>query len=634
MINVQQITSQLARLPDQALQQYAQMHKNDPYIMALALSESNRRKQMREGAQMAAPEQPKVVDQEIANMAAPMPEDVGIAQLPMNNPGYASGGIVAFGDGGEVERYQSGGQLGSAFSTFLRSTGQASAYANGTPAQKAAIEAAFRTAVQGPFVPPAGAAPVAAPAAAAPAAAAPAGAAPAVAAPAASKIPLGRLAAGTGAAGVAAIPFGIAQGLVSAMDYTREMGMPTDPMGEFSTGAMTPEQAAFDENRRQDILRRQAAQRAEDARLQAIVEGREPPKPAAPAAALPASPDADFPSAARTRAAPNVDTTGAGGARPSRPAAPAAAAAAVPAAGLLSLDPREMLKREMETAAKQPVPQEAELKEVGKERVQAKEEYEKGLEAIHKKFDDIYKGKRERLAAKGTEIEKMKDQGIGLALLQAGAAMMSTPGGLGVALGKGVKVGTEQYASGLERLRSAQEKLSDAQDRLEEAEAQRGEMSARELLKARSDIKNTGISAREDMIKFYMERDKVNRETALKMVDNQIQVGIAQFREAEATKRTGMEIEGRMRAANAPSGQERIALALGNGNLEAGLRKVAEIQAGKFDPKKAYTEYLVAAQKTPGSDLLTYSQFIGQFAIPTSPGNNPAVAPGTVRERP
>ena len=109
MINVQQITSRLARLPDQALQQYAAMHKNDPYIMALALSESNRRKQMREGAQTAASEQPKVVDQEIANMAAPMPEDVGIGQLPAGDMNFASGGIVAFGDGGEVERYQSQG---------------------------------------------------------------------------------------------------------------------------------------------------------------------------------------------------------------------------------------------------------------------------------------------------------------------------------------------------------------------------------------------------------------------------------------------------------------------------------------------------------------------------------------------
>jgi hypothetical protein len=109
MINVNQMTSQLARMPDQALQQYAQMHKNDPYIMALAMSESNRRKTMRTGAQMNAPEEPKVVDKALQSMAAPMPEDVGIGQLPTGNMNFAEGGIVAFSDGGDVPRYQDRG---------------------------------------------------------------------------------------------------------------------------------------------------------------------------------------------------------------------------------------------------------------------------------------------------------------------------------------------------------------------------------------------------------------------------------------------------------------------------------------------------------------------------------------------
>jgi predicted nuclease with TOPRIM domain len=104
MINVNQITSRLAQMPDQALQQYAAMHKNDPYTMALALAESNRRKQMRQGAQMQAPQQPKVVDQEIAGMAQAMPEDVGIGQLPAPNmQRMAEGGIVAFANEGYVD---------------------------------------------------------------------------------------------------------------------------------------------------------------------------------------------------------------------------------------------------------------------------------------------------------------------------------------------------------------------------------------------------------------------------------------------------------------------------------------------------------------------------------------------------
>jgi hypothetical protein len=116
MINVNQITSQLAKMPDQALQQYAAMHKNDPYTVSLALSESNRRKQMRaagQGAQGMQP-QPKVVDQVVAGMspqpqmqpqmpqgqAQAMPEDTGIAQLPAGNMNFAEGGIISFAGGG------------------------------------------------------------------------------------------------------------------------------------------------------------------------------------------------------------------------------------------------------------------------------------------------------------------------------------------------------------------------------------------------------------------------------------------------------------------------------------------------------------------------------------------------------
>ena len=132
MINVNQITAQMARMSDQALQQYAAMHKADPYTLSLALSESNRRKEMRQAAQMGQQQpQPKVVDQEISQMGPQMappqqgmppqgapqgmqpqqlPEDSGIGQLPAPNmQGMAAGGIVAFDEGGEVPGYAGGG---------------------------------------------------------------------------------------------------------------------------------------------------------------------------------------------------------------------------------------------------------------------------------------------------------------------------------------------------------------------------------------------------------------------------------------------------------------------------------------------------------------------------------------------
>jgi hypothetical protein len=111
MINVQNISSKLASLPDQALKQYAEMHKEDPYVFSLALSESNRRKQLRMQTQQPEP-QPKVVDKEIADMdiRKALPEDLGIARIPVDM-NMAGGGIVAFGDGGDVPRYKDQGAV-------------------------------------------------------------------------------------------------------------------------------------------------------------------------------------------------------------------------------------------------------------------------------------------------------------------------------------------------------------------------------------------------------------------------------------------------------------------------------------------------------------------------------------------
>jgi hypothetical protein len=108
MLNVNQITSRLAKLPDQALKQYAQMHKDDPYTVSLAISESNRRKEIRAGGQQRAQQQPKVADAAIAQMDAPqqnvLPEQQGIGALPAPNMrGMAAGGIVAFKEKGKVE---------------------------------------------------------------------------------------------------------------------------------------------------------------------------------------------------------------------------------------------------------------------------------------------------------------------------------------------------------------------------------------------------------------------------------------------------------------------------------------------------------------------------------------------------
>lgn len=104
--NPSKLMAQLRMMPDQQLVQYAQMHKNDPYIFPMAFQESNTRKQMRAAQYPQAAQAPKVVDQNLQEMAQPMPEDQGIATLPAPNmERLAGGGIVAFDDGGQVPGY-------------------------------------------------------------------------------------------------------------------------------------------------------------------------------------------------------------------------------------------------------------------------------------------------------------------------------------------------------------------------------------------------------------------------------------------------------------------------------------------------------------------------------------------------
>ena len=118
MFDVNQITTTLRGMPDRLLQQYAMMHKGDPYILSLAVSESNQRKQLRAAGQgqAGATPQPKVADAAIAGMAQQqLPENQGIAQIPTPNmQNMADGGIagydedVGMADGGMFNFAQAG----------------------------------------------------------------------------------------------------------------------------------------------------------------------------------------------------------------------------------------------------------------------------------------------------------------------------------------------------------------------------------------------------------------------------------------------------------------------------------------------------------------------------------------------
>jgi len=128
MFDVNQITTTLRGMPDRLLQQYAMMNKGNPYILSLAVAESNQRKQLRTAAQARnAMPQPKIADAAIAGMseapavdamgnvtgmaAGGLPEDQGIARIPTPNiQRMADGGIAGYED--DEEGMATGGMGG------------------------------------------------------------------------------------------------------------------------------------------------------------------------------------------------------------------------------------------------------------------------------------------------------------------------------------------------------------------------------------------------------------------------------------------------------------------------------------------------------------------------------------------
>ena len=404
MINVNQITSQLARMPDQALQQYAQMHKADPYVLSLALSESNRRKQMRQGSQMSVPEQPKVVDQELQGMAAPMPEDVGIAQLPAGDMNFAEGGIVAFSDGGDVPRYQSGGMLDAA--RARAQAAQQKLYTYGLR-QRQQDPTGFQAAQQ-------------------------------------------ELAAAQTA-------------LQSAeQKYAAEMSASGANRAAFGASAAFAPEAATASPPVDATARLSAGDRA--LRQQPV--------------AVP-SPTADKGS----RVPPS------GGPGPAAPSAPA------PAAGLAALqNPAQMYQNALENT---PLvdPTAGQRETLGKEMVGGAQQRLTERQAEIEKEGDLFKGRGERISKREEALGKNREQITGLAFLEAGLAVMSTPGGLATALGKGARVGTERFASGLDKLRAAQERLEDAKDNLETLRLNRSDMNAKDIRAMKSDIDRAKLDA-------------------------------------------------------------------------------------------------------------------------------------------
>jgi hypothetical protein len=229
------------------------------------------------------------------------------------------------------------------------------------------------------------------------------------------------------------------------------------------------------------------------------------------------------------------------------------------------------------------------------------------LERDQAKFSEAFKGREKRLTDRELDITKQKDVNTGLALLNAGLSIMSTPGGLATAIGKGAQVGTAQFAAGLDKIRSAQERLDEARDRMEELRLNRDEMSAREVRAAETDIRNVAVNAQKRAIAGIYTAADVDRKTAGDMFKAAVQVGV-----------TGMEIQGRKEAAQIAAGPsyERNQMLKSAQGDEAKLRaEYGKLQAKVMDTLSKDTNYQMA---NPAMQNTMYTNALRQ-AVSTNP---------------
>jgi hypothetical protein len=211
-------------------------------------------------------------------------------------------------------------------------------------------------------------------------------------------------------------------------------------------------------------------------------------------------------------------------------------------------------------------PQAAQVKVIGDLGVQNQQEAQARLVADHAAMADMFKGKEANIADRAANILKQSDTNTGLAFLNAGLSIMSTPGSLATAIGKGAKVGTESFAAGLDKINAAKEHLADAQDKLDDIKINHAQMSAKEMRDSYTAIGTAKADALKMGLAGLRDAGAKNDKAGLQIFGD-----ISKERISAATNATHIQAAGI--TANATSPQERIINKLGNGDFAKGFEQ-------------------------------------------------------------
>ena len=234
-------------------------------------------------------------------------------------------------------------------------------------------------------------------------------------------------------------------------------------------------------------------------------------------------------------------------------------------------------------------PYAAETATLGEMGVQREREKKAALEAEQAKFGKAFEGQEARIGKREAAIAARADMNTNLALISFGATVLSTPGGLATALGKGALVGTEQFARGLDKIEQAKALTDKARDDLENLKLNRAEMSSREIRMANDSISGAQLKAKELTLTGLKEAGADTKDKAKMIYESTVKQQLAREAQAAAARTAAStadkpgETERMMAQLGAiQSGKASFAGKTGAEGAKAYQESLGQIGAGKY----------------------------------------------------
>jgi hypothetical protein len=202
------------------------------------------------------------------------------------------------------------------------------------------------------------------------------------------------------------------------------------------------------------------------------------------------------------------------------------------------------------------------------------------------------KDREAKLKGKEERIGKEEGQAGGLALLEAGLAMMSgTSANAFANIGQGAMAGTAAYRKSMEKIADARDKLDDAYGRLEDVRFNQTSMNKAELRKATADVDKAANAGLKSLTDFAVTRYGLNREDAKTMFTGAMQERVANIG-ADATITAA-----KMRSKDQ---SEYLQAIRGSGAIEQARKNVMEqvIKSNKYTPEEVPAAFEKEWEKT------------------------------------